>query len=733
MREGLETAIVAIASVSSGIAIGSPSSVSIDIIDNDEAIILTALNTPSALTTFDELDTTGTAQTNISRGIYFFEQGTNANTTYRANNGGLNTGDTYSYGTTASSDRALGSLTTASLAPNYLGAKILNNTGTTVNALEITYVGEQWRLGSSGTIDSLRFELSTDATSLNSGTWIPYNSLTFTSPVTTGTTGALNGNDPLNRTLKSDEITGFTSIANGSSIWIRWVDEDIPSVGDHGLALDSLVITPKFIICNEPTVNASNIQFTNLTGTSVDVSWTNGNGTGRLLIARQGAPVSDFPVDGTNYTAASVFGTAGTQLGSGYVLYNGTGNSVSVTGLSPGQTYHFAVVEYNCNPADYLTLNTPTANVTTPTTPTIFTNVTSLPMFSTQVGTPSAADSIQVSGQFLTNDILITAPTHFEVATSINGTYTASVTLVQTSGTVAPTWVYVRYNPSVTGNHSGNVVHTSTGANNINVFVSGSATVAGTLPATYALCSGSYIFNEWAATQAAGTYPANMMFHRFNAQDPTLIASDTANYTGAYNATSGTRINGLGIDGISFVNTGTAGNLGAAVVGLNTLGRTNILVDFTCGTIAQTDNNRVYNIRLQYRIANGAWIDVPGPVEYSSSGQTVGHTQMFTGIQLPAVCDNQSQVYLRWFYYQASGSAGSRPRLRLDDISIISSPLITPSSDAVAVINSETPVIPSTTTGTINTVADGVQVWQFTIRDGGVSGDVDNLPTNIQS
>ncbi len=733
LREGLETAIVAIASVSSGIAIGSPSSVSIDIIDNDEAIILTALNTPSAVTTFDELDTTGTAQTNISRGIYFFEQGTNGNTTYRANNGSLNTGDTYSYGTTASSDRAFGSLTTASLAPNYLGAKILNNTGTTVNALEITYVGEQWRLGSSGTTDSLRFELSTDATSLNSGTWIPYNSLRFVSPVTTGTTGALNGNDPLNRTLISDEITGFTSIPNGSSIWIRWVDEDIPSVGDHGLAIDSLVIIPKFIICNEPTVNASNIQFTNLTGTSVDVSWTNGNGTGRLLIARQGAPVADFPFDGTNYTAASVFGTAGTQIGSGYVLYNGTGNSVSISGLTPGQTYHFTVVEYNCNPADYLILNLPTANITTSTTPTIFTNVTLLPAFSTQVGTPSAADSIQVSGQFLTNDILITAPTHFEVATSINGTYATSISLAQISGTVAPTWVYVRYNPNVTGNHSGNVVHTSTGANNINVFVSGTATVAGTLPLTYALCSGTYIFNQWAATQSAGTYPANMMFHRFNAQDPTLTANDTANYTGAYNATSGTRINGLGVDGISFVNTGTAGNLGAAVVGLNSSGRNNITVEFTCGTLAQTDNNRVYNIRLQYRIGNGPWTDVPGPVEYTSASQTVGHTQTFTGVQLPSACDNQPQVYLRWFYYQASGSAGSRPRLRLDDISISSSPLVAPSSDAIAVINSETPVIPSTTTGAINTVADGVQVWQFTIRDGGVSGDADNLPTIIQS
>jgi hypothetical protein len=731
LNEGLETATISINSVSSGIVIGSPSFVTIDIIDNDEAIVLTALNTPSALTTFDELDTTGTAQTNISRGIYFFEQGTNANTTYRANNGSLNTGDTYSYGLNASTDRALGSLATGTLAPVYLGAKILNNTGTTVNTLEITYIGEQWRLGSNGTIDSLRFELSTDATSLNTGTWTPYNSLKFVSPITTGTTGALNGNDPLNRVLISDEITGFTAIPNGANVWIRWVDEDIPSAGDHGLAIDSLTIIPKFVVCNEPNMDASNIQFSNPTGTSVTVSWTNGSGSGRILIGRQGSPVADPPVDGVNYTANSVFGTLGTELGSGYVLYNGSGNSVNVTGLTPGQTYHFAVVEYNCNPADYRMANPPIANFTTPTTPTIFTNVTSLPSFSIQVGTATAPDSIQVSGQFLTNNIVINAPTHFEVSTSSSSGFGTSVNLIPVSGTVSPTWVYVRFNPTVSGVQSGNVVCSSTGASSINVAVTGNATASGTLPNPHTLCSGPYLFNQWAPTEAAGTYPLNMIFHRFNSQDPNLNAIDTTNYVGAYNLTSGTRINGLGNDGISFLNTGTAGNLGAAVVALDASGRSNIVVAFTCGTLSQTDNNRVYNIRLQYKIGNGSWTDVPGPIEYTSASQTVGHTQTFTGVQLPPICDNQSLLYLRWFYYQASGTAGSRPRLKLDDIIINSSPLLAPTSDAIAVANSETPVINSTITGAINTVSDGVQVWQFTIRDGGSLGDTDNLPTSI--
>lgn len=194
-----------------------------------------------------------------------------------------------------------------------------------------------------------------------------------------------------------------------------------------------------------------------------------------------------------------------------------------------------------------------------------------------------------------------------------------------------------------------------------------------TLPSAFDLSSGNYSFTSWAASSTAGTYPSNMYFHRTGTQDPGLAVEMTTNYTTAYNLTSGTRINGMDADGITFVNTGTSGNLGAAVVGLNTTGRTNIQVSWLGGTHTQTDNNRVYAIRLQYRIGAGSWTDVSGPVEYSSSGQTVGHTTSFGPTTLPAGCENQATVYLRWKYYSISGSGGTRPRLRLDEISVTSS------------------------------------------------------------
>ena len=106
----------------------------------------------------------------------------------------------------------------------------------------------------------------------------------------------------------------------------------------------------------EPTVQASNVTFTNVNATSLTVNWTPGNGSARLVLAKAGAPVDASPSDGTGYAANLAFGS-GAQIGTGnFVVHSGPGSSVTVTNLSPSTVYHFAVFEYNgANAtADYL-------------------------------------------------------------------------------------------------------------------------------------------------------------------------------------------------------------------------------------------------------------------------------------------------------------------------------------------------------------------------------------------
>jgi hypothetical protein len=170
-------------------------------------------------------------------GWFFSESGSNANTTYTAGTGSGNTGDTYSFGT--DTDRAFGGVQSGSLVPT-IGVQFQNANASAITELAVSYVGEMWRLGSNN-VDRLDFQYSLNATSLTTGTWIDVNSLDFSSPDTTGTAGARNGNAAGFRTNLSASITGL-NIAPASIFWIRWTDFNGTST-DSGLAVDDFSIT----------------------------------------------------------------------------------------------------------------------------------------------------------------------------------------------------------------------------------------------------------------------------------------------------------------------------------------------------------------------------------------------------------------------------------------------------------------------------------------------------------
>ncbi|HEY9048015.1 MAG TPA: DUF5689 domain-containing protein [Ohtaekwangia sp.] len=202
---------------------------------------------------FDSLASTGTTNdiATLPTGWTFSESGTNANTTYAAGTGSSNAGNTYSFGLTAA-DRALGGLLSGSLIPT-IGAGFTNNTGSAITSLQINYRGEQWRLGASGRgADRLDFQFSLDATSLTSGTWTDIDALDFSSRVTIGTVGALNGNDTTNSKEILQTISGL-SIEPGATFYIRWVDFNV-SGSDDGLAIDNFILTPIGLPSNVPSI-----------------------------------------------------------------------------------------------------------------------------------------------------------------------------------------------------------------------------------------------------------------------------------------------------------------------------------------------------------------------------------------------------------------------------------------------------------------------------------------------
>jgi hypothetical protein len=80
----------------------------------------------------------------------------------------------------------------------------------------------------------------------------------------------------------------------------------------------------------------------------MQLNWTNGNGSGRIVVASLDTPVTSFPVDGELYFTDNTFNGASSILSNHErVIYIGNGNQVTVNGLKSNTSYHYAVFEFN--------------------------------------------------------------------------------------------------------------------------------------------------------------------------------------------------------------------------------------------------------------------------------------------------------------------------------------------------------------------------------------------------
>lgn len=200
---------------------------------------------------FNGLASSGSS-TSLPSGWVLLEGGANANDSYAANNGGSNSGNSYSYGVGTNGERAFGALRSGNLFA-VIGAAFTNDTGTTLTSLDLSYWGEEWRLGTANRQDRLDFQYSLDATSLNTGNWVDVDALDFATPVTTETVGAKVGDNPAYRVQRQANIA--VAIAPGATFWIRWNDFDA-SGADDGLAVDDFSLTA-FVLDSPPFVTAS--------------------------------------------------------------------------------------------------------------------------------------------------------------------------------------------------------------------------------------------------------------------------------------------------------------------------------------------------------------------------------------------------------------------------------------------------------------------------------------------
>ena len=295
---------------------------------------------------FDTLSNTAGSTTNtaLPTGWQLTESGGGArdNEQYAVDTGGSNTGDTYSYGSAGSTERAFGSLRSGTLI-SIFGACFTNNTGGTISSLAIGYTGEEWRLGTAARADGLGFEYSLNATSLTTGAWTSVATLNFSTP-NTATTGAKDGNAAANRTALSDTI-GSLSIANGASFCIRWLDGDA-SGADDGLAVDDFSITPNggpgqvALSINDVTQMEGNSGTTLMTftvslsapagagGVSFDIATADGTATSPSDFEAKSLTAQTIPAGSTSYSfSVTIYGDTANEPNEGFFV-----NVTNVTG-----------------------------------------------------------------------------------------------------------------------------------------------------------------------------------------------------------------------------------------------------------------------------------------------------------------------------------------------------------------------------------------------------------------
>ncbi|MFN3951492.1 MAG: autotransporter-associated beta strand repeat-containing protein [Thermaurantimonas sp.] len=179
-------------------------------------------------------------------------------------------------------------------------------------------------------------------------------------------------------------------------------------------------------------------------------------------------------------------------------------------------------------------------------------------------------------------------------------------------------------------------------------------------------------------TGSSTTYPAGFqgwtISGSLSASYPTTAPNGDQILAGGTNATNSAGVYDMN-GKIGLLSTGS--NMRSICLAINTTGFTSINVQYTAAT-QRTNNTRTNELGLQYRVGtSGGFTNISGseyvsqltPTNTSGTGSVKVET---ISVTLPAACENQSVVQLRWVIRDISGS-GERPSFSVDNISITGS------------------------------------------------------------
>ncbi|HTL80695.1 MAG TPA: endonuclease [Bacteroidia bacterium] len=202
-----------------------------------------------------------------------------------------------------------------------------------------TMTPENFTIENQGTVNTLNISSAV----ISGPAAADYSVASFPSTVAASGTGTLTVN--------------FTPSAVGTRAAILTINNDDADEGAYVIDLNGCGGG----FATEPTASATNMSFTSVKSYRFKVNYVAATPSpdGYVVLRRDGAPVTDVPVDGTSYQV-------GDQVGASKVTYVGTNNSFWPDYIGASSNYYFAVFSYNGPGAyvNYLTSSSLSGNVT---------------------------------------------------------------------------------------------------------------------------------------------------------------------------------------------------------------------------------------------------------------------------------------------------------------------------------------------------------------------------------
>jgi hypothetical protein len=158
-----------------------------------------------------------------------------------------NVGTVLNLGAAGGLDRALGNYPrTSPSGDQIMQVAIRNFTGAPLQAIQLSYWGEQWRQsqGTSSSGPEILRVLASTTSPIDGFTYFP--ALDFTAPIQTVAqlpVGGMDGNAAANRVFISNFINFAAPVPDGGTFYVRWHDWNDNGTSDHFLGIDDVTIT----------------------------------------------------------------------------------------------------------------------------------------------------------------------------------------------------------------------------------------------------------------------------------------------------------------------------------------------------------------------------------------------------------------------------------------------------------------------------------------------------------